>query len=318
MNACGGLAPSGTPPRPRSRPFARTPRRPPPRCATPATRWWASAHPPSTTASRSAGWAALVEWAGREADAREAALPAARVRYREVQDVHATAERALQSAEEVAERAAPRGDRGRAGRTGSQRARRAARTARPRARRRPARCARRRRGGRGAGRGSASWRTRSGRPTPRCGRRGRQRAPPKTRRRPWSARSPPRGPSCAPPAIRWSPSTPPPSATISSARGRSSWPGRGPRPKNVPRERTGPTQAAPRSRPAAAPSSGGSSTTSPPTTSRWRRSTAPNRPHRDARWRHRSRQRGRRPAGGASPPQRWAVLSSHRPQRLHR
>ena len=52
----------------------------------------------------SAGWSALVEWAAREADAREAALPAARVRYREAQDVHGAAERALQSAEEVAER----------------------------------------------------------------------------------------------------------------------------------------------------------------------------------------------------------------------
>ena len=60
--------------------------------------------PPVDDSEPSAGWAALVEWAGREADAREAALPAARVRYREVQDVHATAERALQSAEEVAER----------------------------------------------------------------------------------------------------------------------------------------------------------------------------------------------------------------------
>jgi exonuclease SbcC len=52
----------------------------------------------------SAGWAALVAWASREADAREAALPAARTRYREMQDVHGAAERALQSAEEVAER----------------------------------------------------------------------------------------------------------------------------------------------------------------------------------------------------------------------
>ena len=60
--------------------------------------------PPVDDSEPSAGWAALVEWAGREADAREAALPAARVRYREVQDVHGTAERALQLAEEVAER----------------------------------------------------------------------------------------------------------------------------------------------------------------------------------------------------------------------
>ncbi len=51
-----------------------------------------------------AGWSTLVVWAGGEADAREAALPAARTRYAEAQDAHGAAEQALRSADEVAER----------------------------------------------------------------------------------------------------------------------------------------------------------------------------------------------------------------------
>ncbi len=50
-----------------------------------------------------AGWSALVAWAAREADARAAALPAARTRYAEAQDLHASAEQALRSAEAAAE-----------------------------------------------------------------------------------------------------------------------------------------------------------------------------------------------------------------------
>ena len=50
-----------------------------------------------------AGWATLVAWAAGEADVREAALPAARTRYLEAQDVHGGAEQGLRSAEEAAE-----------------------------------------------------------------------------------------------------------------------------------------------------------------------------------------------------------------------
>jgi DNA repair protein SbcC/Rad50 len=50
-----------------------------------------------------AGWSTLVGWAAREADARDAELPAARARYAEVQGIHEAAEQALRSAKEAAE-----------------------------------------------------------------------------------------------------------------------------------------------------------------------------------------------------------------------
>ena len=118
-------------------------------------------------------------------------------------------------------------------------------------------------------------------------------------------RSPPRGPSCARPAIPWSPSTPPPSVTTSSARGRSSWPGRGPRQKNVPRKRTGPRKprlgrgSPQRRRPA------GPRRPRRPRRPVGVRSTASNRPHRDA-------------AGGVAADAMIAALGRDRPGRRGR
>ena len=272
--------------------------------------------PPVDDSEPSAGWAALVEWAGREADAREAALPAARVRYREVQDVHATAERALQSAEEVAERR-------RREETAAARAEQEASGLVEQLERRDRELVVALRDAPDDDAAAAAL-TRIGEleDTVRAADAALRSARAAARAAEDTASAVEREVATAWAELRtardpWSPSTPPPSVTISSARGRSSWPGRGPRQKNVPRKHTGPRKAAPRSRPAAAPSSGGSSTTSPPTTSRWRplHSAEPAPPRRPMAPPEPST-RPPTPPAAPRPPQRWAVLSSHRPQRL--
>ena len=59
--------------------------------------------PAADDADPVAGWAALVTWATAQADARDAALPAARDRYAAVLRDHQAAEQAVQTAERVAE-----------------------------------------------------------------------------------------------------------------------------------------------------------------------------------------------------------------------